>query len=265
LHPKKINILFKITFLIFFATLFYSCKNNSGNVENLSQKSDSAFTIKDDAGIELKFESHPKRIISLAPNITEAIFAIGADSMLVGVTDLCDYPPEAKLKVKTGSYITPDYEKILSLKPDLIIMYAENISQPIYQALKNYNLKLFVSNAKNIDGVIKMIKDLGIITGKDSKADAIADSISTLRNEYKTQNTGITPEKALVVISVNPLMTANKNTFINEIVELSGFENIYKNESIDYPLISYEDVVNKNPEFIILPGDTLNTDNLKKI
>lgn len=227
-------------------------------------KSDSGFTITDDAGIELKFDSHPTRIISMAPNITETVFAIGADSILVGVTNLCDYPEEAKLKDKTGSYITPDYEKILSLNPDLIIMYAENTSQPIYQALKNYNLKIFISNAKNIDGVIKMIRDLGIITGKKKDAGRIADSISALRDEYKVLNAENKPEKAIVVISVNPLMTANKNTFINEIVWLSGFDNIYKNESIDYPLISYEDIINKNPEFIILPGDTNNTDNFKK-
>ena len=262
-NPEYFKKVFIVRILLFvFLTVFvFSCKKNSP--ENQTEVK-TEFSLKDDAGIECKFNSHPSRIISLAPNITEALFAIGADSMVAGVTDLCDYPPEAKLKIRTGSYLNPDYEKILSLQPDLIIMYAESTSQPIHQALKNYNLKIFVSNAKDIDGVIKMIKQFGTITGKNVKADEIADSISALRNFYISLNRNIIPRKSLIIVSVNPLMTANKETFINEVVELSGFNNIYKDQIIEYPLISYEDANIKNPEFIILPGDTNNPSNYNK-
>jgi len=251
-----------ISFLIL-TFIFSSCNTKSQISEKQSEsKLKNSFTIKDDIGVEIKFDSIPKKIISLAPNITEVLFAIGAESVVSGVTDLCDFPPEAKLKTKTGNYLSPDYETITSLNPDLVIMYVENSSQPTYQALKNMGLKIFVSNAKNINGVFEMIKDFGVITGREGIANKIADSLSLIRDNYVIANKDTI--STLLIISVNPLMTANKNTFVNEISELAGFQNIYKNESIDYPMISYEDVNFKNPEFIILPTDTTNEQNYTK-
>lgn len=229
-----------------------------------SQIQNPKFKIKDDAGVEVGFESYPERIVSLAPNITESLFAIGADSLVVGVTNLCDFPPEAKNKVKTGSYLSPDYETIVSLKPDLIIMNVENASNPTYQALKNTGMKIFVSNAKNIEGILKMLKDFGKITGKENQANAVSENILKVKDEYTSINTDSEKKKSFIVISVNPLMTANGNTFINEIAELAGFDNIYKNQKVDYPLISYEDIAQKNPAYIILPVDTTNFQNIKK-
>lgn len=250
-HYPKVKFIrtIKIILLLIIYSSLHSCSDKS-------QFQIHGFQIKDDAGVEVNFDTLPKRIISLAPNITEALFAIGADSLVVGVTNYCDYPPEVKNKVKTGSYLSPDYEAMTSLNPDLIIMNVESTSQPTYQAIKNLKTKIFVSNARNIDGIIKMLKDLGKITGNDAKAKDVAEMIFTKRQNYLTLNKDLVKKKALIVISVNPLMTANANTFINEIADLSGFENIYKDQSIDYPLISYEDITGKNPAFIILPTDT---------
>ena len=262
LHLQFQYNLVLISFLIL-TFIFSSCNTKSQISEKQSEsKLKNSFTIKDDIGVEIKFDSIPKKIISLAPNITEVLFAIGAESVVSGVTDLCDFPPEAKFKTKTGNYLSPDYETITSLNPDLVIMYVENSSQPTYQALKNMGLKIFVSNAKNINGVFEMIKDFGVITGREGIANKIADSLSLIRDNYVIANKDTI--STLLIISVNPLMTANKNTFVNEISELAGFQNIYKNESIDYPMISYEDVNFKNPEFIILPTDTTNEQNYTK-
>ncbi|MEO6695679.1 MAG: helical backbone metal receptor [Ignavibacteria bacterium] len=211
--------------------------------------------------MEVSFDNFPKRIISLAPNITEALYAIGADTLIAGVTDFCDFPSEAKSKVKTGSYLSPDYEVMTSLRPDLIIMNVESISQPTYQALKNLNTKIFVSNAKDIDGIIKMMNDLGRITGMEINAKEVTDNILKQRQIYIDLNKNAEKKKSLIIISVSPLMTSNGNTFINEVAELSGFENIYKDEFIDYPLISYEDITAKDPAYIILPTDTTNANN----
>ena len=246
----ELRILFLFLSTIFF---FYSCGEKS---QSAGGGQNPKLQIQDDVGVEVSFDSLPKRIISLAPNITEALFAIDADSLIVGVTDFCDYPSEVKSKAKTGSYLSPDYEVMTSLNPDLIIMNVEGTSQPTYQALKNLKAKIFVSNAKNIDGIIKMLKDLGRITGKENKAKDVSEMITIKRQNYLTLNKDVERKKSFIVISVNPLMTANGNTFIHEITELSGFENIYKEQNIDYPLISYEDITNKNPFFIILPTDT---------
>ena len=235
--------------------LFSSCKKSPDNNESSEAEGKTGFTLKDDTGNKIKFDSHPERIVSLAPNITEALFAIGADSLIAGVTDLCDYPPEAKNKKRTGSYLTPDYETIISLNPDLVIMYADNESQPVYQALKNLNLKIFVSNPVNTNDIIKMITNLGKITGKELTANETAQKLVNERQSIFQSNKG-KGETCLIIVSVNPLMTAGGKTFIHEIAELSGLDNLYKDEPQEYPLVSYEDVTLRNPAYIILPCDT---------
>lgn len=225
-----------------------SCSKNE-------HKTSSLFKVRDDLGDEIVFERHPKRIISLAPNITETLFAIGADSLVVGVTDFCDYPPEAKKKPSTGSYLSPDFEKIVSLNPDLVIMNVENKSGTTYQALKNLGLKIFVSNAKTFEGIVSMIKQLGTITGRTLQSDSIANYLSSERKRLLASS-GVIEDTVFVLVSVNPLMTTNGRTFINDIMQMSGVKNIYGSISPDYPEVSFEDVTKKNPKYILFPTDT---------
>lgn len=241
------NYFVKLT-LLFSYIVISSCTNKS-------QIQNPKFQIRDDAGIEVSFDSNPERIISLAPNITETIFAIGAENMLAGVTDLCDYPPEAKKKTKTGSYFNPDYEVMISINPDLIIMNVESISNPTYQALKNMGMKIFVSNAKDIKGIEKMIMDFGKITGREIAADTIVRNLRTGMEQLVNRDTAYS-KPVLILISVNPLMTTNGRTFINDILNLNHISNIYRDEYLDYPNISFEDIISKNPDFIIFPADT---------
>lgn len=256
---RKVALLKKLkTFYILFSlfTLILNSCNKDTPQKNFDANEKTGFKVKDDIGIEVNLDRHPERIVSLAPNVTEALFAVGADSLIAGVTDFCNYPESAKLKPKTGSYLSPDYEKITSLNPDLIIINVESSSNPTYQALKNLNLKLFVSNAKTFTGILKMIRDFGKITGKEFKAEIICDSLSKLKEYYISQNINLKRKKSLILVSVNPLMSANGKTFISEIADYSGVENIYKDEEIEYPSISYEDIFIKGPELIILPADT---------
>lgn len=251
MQPK---FLFRLIISLVLVLEFSSCSDKSGIP-------DSKYQIKDDLGIKVGFDSVPRKIISLAPNITEALYAIGADSLIAGVTDLCDYPDGTKNKSKMGNYLNPDYEKISSVSPNLILMYVSGASQPSYQALKNLNMKLFVCNPVNTNDIIKMITNLGRITGRELKAQELSQNLVNEREKYFISARNIKKESCLIVVSVNPLMTASGKTFIHEITELSGLDNLYKDESLDYPMISYEDVTAKNPAFIILPCDT--TDEIK--
>jgi iron complex transport system substrate-binding protein len=210
----------------------------------------------DDLGNKIALDSPPKRIVSLAPNITEALYSIRADSLIAGVTNYCNYPLDAQNKTKIGGMIDPNYEIITSLEPDLIIMTVEGNAKQSYKALKELGMRIFVTNPRNINGIIKMINDLGAITGKVDEAKEVSEKIHDDKNFYEQLNENSDKIKCLLVISVNPLMTANRKTFINEIIELSGFKNIYHDEAIVYPMISYEDVTEKNPEYIVFPTDT---------
>jgi len=242
---KLARLIFSITLVV----VFISCHDER-------EISNDSLTIQDDLGNEISLGTLPKRIISLAPNITETLYAIGADSLVVGVTNYCDYPVDAKNKTKVGGMIDPNYEIITSLKPDLILLTVEGNAKQSFKALKNLGLKVFVTNPRNVNGIIKMINDLGIITGKEKEANEISNKINNDKIYFENLNRNSIGKKCLLLISVNPLMSANHNTFINEIIELSGFDNLYRDEAIEYPMISYEDVTEKDPEYIIFPTDT---------
>lgn len=227
------------------------------------EKTEKKFSVRDDAGIDVEFSSYPERIISLGPNITETIYALDADTLLYGVTEFCDYPEDAKAKTNTGSYLSPNYEVISSLKPDLIFVNVESSNNPTYQSLKNMGYNLFLSHAKDIEGIFKMINDIGVITNRENNANILFNSISD-ELKYKDPSSVQKKEKnALILIAINPMMTTNKNTFINEIALLAGLKNIYSEEQQEYPVINYEDVVSKNPAYIIFPADTLDTEKIE--
>lgn len=215
--------------------------------------SNSTLSIKDDIGVDLKFDIRPKRIISLAPNVTEALYSIGADSLLVGVTDFCDYPTDAKLKKSVGNYLSPDFETIISLKPDLVIMYITNSSGIAYKTLTDNHLKVFASNPQDIAGIKKMIADFGYLTNKKT----FADSLSALFDEeLMSDDNSSVHDSAFIVISVNPLMTAGGKTFVSQLIEKAGFVNIFDELLIEYPVISGEELLERRPSVMIFPTDT---------
>jgi iron complex transport system substrate-binding protein len=222
-------------------------------------KKHEGFTIKDDYGKDIRFDSIPRRIISLAPSITEALYAIGADSSLIGVTTYCDYPPQAKEKTKVGGLVDPNFEVIASLKPDLVLMTVEGNLKTAYDALQNLGIQVFVTNPRDVEGIKKMLTAFGAITGRQEQAEKLTASLDKEREKLLEDNKLKQPDDILFLISVHPLITSNKNSFTNGILELAGLNNIYKDEPIDYPSISYEDIIKRNPRFIVIPLDTVNT------
>ncbi len=219
----------------------------------IEQPSLTQLTITDDLGNDLKLTRPPERIVSLAPNITEALFSIGADSLIVGVTDLCDFPPQAKSKRSVGSYISPDFEAIIALKPDLVIMYITNAQGIAYRTITGNGLKVFVSNPVDLNGIKKMLSDFGKISSKKLQADSVIRQITEKEEEMRTFAQA---DSAFIVISVDPLMTAGGKTYISEILRLSGFVNIFGSETTEYPVINPEQIINLQPGFIIFPADT---------
>jgi iron complex transport system substrate-binding protein len=242
--------------LVLFSSLvflfFISCDTDS----NLS----SDRIIKDDAGNVFSIDSVPKRIISLAPNITETIFELKADDLLVGVTDYCDYPPDAKKKEKVGSLLDPNIEKIATLKPDLILMTTEGNSKFTYLSLKSNGYKVFVTNPNDINGICRMIKNIGTVLGKKESGNQLSEKITDSRRYYEVEKLNAKPVSCFMIISLNPLITINKFTYISELMNLAGLENIYGDELIEFPNVNYEDVLLKNPQCIYFLCDTNNTE-----
>ncbi len=245
---------FRKIMTLLFLSLLLSCSKQQPP-DNLQ------FSIKDDLGNEIELKHKPKRIISLAPNITEALYSIGADSLLIGVTSYCNYPEGAKTKTIIGGMLDPNIEIISSLKPDLILLTVEGNSQASYQALANAGFQIFVTNPRDLDGIKKMLSDFGKICRKENNAEMMINKIDSAEKSFPEITNKINPRpKTLILVSVNPLITVNKSTYINQVINLSGFTNIYENELMPYPAINYEDVLLKNPDYIILTSELTDKD-----
>lgn len=222
------------------------------------EQSGAAFTVKDDLGREVAFTARPQRIVSLAPSFTEILYAIGADTLVAGVSSYCNYPAEAAGKPRVGSLTNPSIEAIVALQPDLALVTAEGNTEGTYLQLEKLGVRTFASNPNNLADVLRSIRTLGRITGCAPRADALADSLHALLAPPPARSD--TPT-VLMVLSAEPLIAAGSNTFLGEMIALAGARNAVQGleESAAaesrYPVISRELIVQRNPDIILVPTD----------
>lgn len=208
----------------------------------------------DDLGRSVRFASVPKRIVSLAPSLTETVFAVGADSLLVGVTSLCNYPPRADDLPEVGDLLHPDVERILALDPDLVLISVEGNTHAVFEQLNRVGLQLFVSNPRTLDGICKSVRDIGGITGRDSVARRVVDSLHAVADTLRSQQTA-QPPSLLMLVGTQPIMAAGGGSFLDEIIALGGAKNAAKATPGNYPVLNREEVLRMNPDMLLYPDD----------
>ena len=212
------------------------------------------YVVVDDIGDSVAFNAAPQRVITLAPSMTEMIYAIGAEKYLVGNTLYCDYPEAAKKITKVGDILTFDYEKILSLKPDIIFLTVEGNQKDTYDKFRELGLKLFVSNPRNFAGIKKTFLDMGVVFQKEDTAKSIVAGWDSTVAKVKDETKNLDTKTMMLIVDLNPLILAGKNTFINELIEMCGMKNIAAGAPSNYPQFSREQIVKLNPDFIIYPA-----------
>ncbi len=198
---------------------------------------------------------YPQRIVSLAPSITESLYAFGRIDRVVGVTRYCDYPPEALTKIKIGGYYDPNYEAIIALEPDLIIMLAEHETPRQHLAGLGYNI--VVVNHKSISGILRSIETVGEACGASDKAKTIADDIRARMERIREKTEGLPSPRVMVSIGRNmgsgtlkDVYISGKEGFYDEMIEIIGGVNAYSG-GVAFPVVSSEGIVTMNPEVII--------------
>lgn len=237
----------------FFLLLFTLCGCSSDRSEYVEQ----FLKVKDDLGREVVIKEKPNRIISMAPNITEILCALDNGKTLSAVTDYCDYPLVASSKPSIGGMIAPNFEKISEIKPDLILMTVEGNNQTDFNKLLSLGYNVYVLKPKNVEGIFKSILDLGRIISAEGSANRLIIEMrkkqSLLLSELKVK---IKP-KVFIVISLQPLISAGKETFIDELVTSAGGINIAAESLLQYPIINREEVLIQNPDVIIVMSDVV--------
>jgi len=211
-----------------------------------------ARTYVDKVGRAISIPASPQRIVSLAPNITETLFALGLDKEIVGVTRFCDYPQETASKRKIGGLVNPSLEKIVSLKPDLVIGTADGNRKETVDRLERIGLPVYVVNPGSLDDILEMILDIGEITGRRKTANRLVDNLRKRIDHVVLLTEDSSRPGVFFQVGVDAMITAGKNTFIDRLIRSAGGENIAGDSTTRYPRFSMEKIILKNPDIIIV-------------
>jgi len=214
-------------------------------------------SITDDLGREVTIEGIPSKIVSLAPSNTEILYALGLEDKLVAVTELCNYPEDALSKEKVGGYGDVDIEKIVVINPDLIL--AEDLHKhEVIPALERLGFTVIALVPHNFQEVMDSIMLIGRITGVEEKAFQIVDDMSkkikAITDETDKINQDEKP-KVLYVIWHEPIMSVGSDTRIHELIEKAGGVNIAAVAGEGYPTLALEEIINTNPQVIMVNDD----------
>jgi len=208
----------------------------------------------DSAGREVRVPTTVVRLVSLAPSATEILYAIGAGDWLVGVDDFSNFPDAAKDLERLGSF-TPDLERIIAMEPDLVVA-ARIISPEIIEQLSNAGVPVWIADSRDVRGVAASIRDLGVAVGRESAADAVAtelearlETLAALVFEVLDR-----PRVFYELDASDPMkpFTVGPGNFVHDLLAMAGGDNVFADASAPFPQVSFEEVLARDPQVIIL-------------
>jgi iron complex transport system substrate-binding protein len=228
--------------LIFIVTVFLTivCANLSW-----------ARTVTDETGRRVAITPRPQRIVSLAPGITETLYALGLDDKIAGVTTFCDWPAAARTKTRIGGFTNPSIEKILFLKPDLILATADGNRKDTVQQLERLGLPVYVTNPVDTHGVLRSILHIGEITDRGQPARELVEKLQKRLDDIAARTRHKRKPRVFFQIGLEPMITAGRGTLINEVIERAGGVNVAGRDLANYPRYSAEGIISTSPEIIV--------------
>ncbi len=206
-------------------------------------------SVIDDEGSTITLRQPAARIVSLAPHLTEQLFAIGAGDRIVGTTEFADYPPAARAIARVGRAHSVDLESVAALKPDLVVIWGSGFPPATIDSVRRLGVPVFVSEPRTLDDVARSLERLGTLTGRDG-APAAANftaKVAALRAQYA----GRAPVRVFYQVWATPLMTLSGRHVISEAITVCGGRNVFAELVPIAPQVSMEAVVAADPQLII--------------
>ena len=230
-----------LTFFFFLASLF--C---------LHVHQVTARTVTDELGRKMSVPNDLKRVVSLAPSVTEIIFALGKENLLKGVSRFSDFPAAAAKLPRVGSYVHLDLEKIVALKPDLCVGIKDGNPIAVVRKLERLGIPVYAVDPKNLEAILETIIQLGQLLGADQRARAIVSDLGARVERVKSM-VAKSPHKPRVFfqIGVSPIVSAGTQTYIHELIVMAGGKNLSEGP-VPYPRFSREQVLGLSPEVLII-------------
>ena len=209
--------------------------------------------ITDDAGRRVSLPERVERVISLAPNLTEIVFAVGGGDRLVGNTTYCDYPAEAKTIAKVGDSLQPSLERIIALRPQVVLISTASQLEVFTQQLHNQNIAVFVTDPQDLDGIFRTIEQVGQILGQSEQANQLVKKLRERTSAVEQAVKNAKPVRVFYQVSGEPLYTLGKDAYLTDLIRRAGGVSVTADVPGAWPRYSNESALAAKPEAIILP------------
>mgnify|MGYP001606273080 CR=1 FL=1 len=213
-----------------------------------------AGTFTDALGRTVVLPDSPRRIVSLAPHLTEILFAVGAGDRVVGATAFCDYPEAAKRVPRIGGFSDPSIERVLAAQPDLVIATLVGNRREIVEELIRLGLPVYVSGVEAISEIPREVRRIGAVAGRAEGGESAARPMETALAEIARRTAGRPRVAVYYQLWDQPYMTVSDGSFIDDAIHLAGGRNVFAGLSAANPRVSLEAVVAAKPEVMILSG-----------
>ena len=213
----------------------------------------SARWVTDQTGRRVNIPEQPERLVSLAPSITETLYALGLGDRLVGDTDYCEYPPEAKQKPHVGPILNPSLEKIVALKPDLVLGSPEANRIETADRLARLGIPVYGVTAGTVEETLHSIEDLGQVLGREAEARALVQSLRRRIEAVEGRVAGRGRPKVLFAVWYRPLTTVGARSFIGDVIRRAGGASISEDLQGEWPRLSLEEALRRDPDVILFP------------
>jgi iron complex transport system substrate-binding protein len=238
--------------LVFFASLlFFCCTGMAAQATSPDSPAPPAMReVIDGYGRTVRVPLNPSRIISLAPSLTETVYALGVEDRLVGDTDYCDYPPAAQKKPKVGGVINPNLEQIAALRPDLVLVTKEGNTLDTVRALDTLGIPTYATNARTVEEIISSTQKLADVLNASASGKALTDDLQRRLEALHSKLSAVPPRTVLFVVWTEPLVSVGKDTFIADALRRAGAVSIV-DSSQDWPQVSLEQVAHLQPEYLV--------------
>jgi len=215
-------------------------------------------TFRDAMGEAVTLSGPPARVVSLSPAVTEMLFAVGAGDRVVGVTSYCDYPPEAAKLPKVGSYTGLSVEKVIALRPDVVIGMRGNAPEAL-KALRQAGLKVLAHDPVTVAGVLDLMDEVGHMMQETADKVQAVERLRARVDAVRAEGAKLAGRpRTLVAVQLEPLYAAGPGTHLDDMVKLAGGENIAGDATISWPQYSLERMLQKDPEVIVCPSGHIN-------
>jgi len=207
----------------------------------------------DEIGRRVEIPAAVKRIVSLAPNLTEIVFALGEGDHLAGDTDFCDYPAEATRKPRVGGPVNPNLEQVVALTPDLVLATKAINRRETVDGLARIGVPVYVTDPHSVDGMIASIEHIGNVLHAEKTAAPLAEELRERLSNLDRRIAGTVPRRVLFVVWTDPLISIGRGTFIADALRRAGARSVV-DAAAEWPRISFEEIVRLQPEFLIFAG-----------